>query len=213
MKKKLIEVLGIVAAFSLCVGVINQGSTVVEAQVSQNLEKILEVDSDVLTSSNPFDYTENKYYENIVNQGMDAADVLTDGIIDKNEASLDGYVAALAVEDITGVDVGKITGEDWESADEFWDLWNEIIKDMPSYMEELANESTDFTQDIKDYGVFGEVFVKQMIDDESGNILYVGTDIKYDRSKFDNKELESCITSDDSEIEKAKSYLEKYMKN
>ena len=73
MKKKLIEVLGIVAAFSLCVGVINQGSTVVEAQVSQNLEKILEVDSDVLTSSNPFDYTENKYYENIVNQGMDAA--------------------------------------------------------------------------------------------------------------------------------------------
>lgn len=122
-------------------------------------------------------------------------------------------MAALAVEDITGVDVGKITGEDWESADEFWDLWNEIIKDMPSYMEELANESTDFTQDIKDYGVFGEVFVKQMIDDESGNISYVGTDIKYDRSKFDNKELESCITSDDSEIEKAKSYLEKYMKN
>lgn len=122
-------------------------------------------------------------------------------------------MAALAVEDITGVDGGKITGEDWESADEFWDLWNEIIKDMPSYMEELANESTDFTQDIKDYGVFGEVFVKQMIDDESGNISYVGTDIKYDRSKFDNKELESCITSDDSEIEKAKSYLEKYMKN
>lgn len=95
----------------------------IEKEVLTNLDKISEV-VDAL-SSNPYDYTNNEYYENIVDLGKSAVPVLESMYKDNKISGINAYLSALAIEDITDCHLYEKYNLEWETAEEFYNLWKD----------------------------------------------------------------------------------------
>ena len=50
-----------------------------------------------MTSSNPYDYTENEYYKNIVELGEDAVSILENMYKNKKLSGVNAYLSTLAI--------------------------------------------------------------------------------------------------------------------
>jgi len=95
----------------------------IEKGITTNLAKIAEVTD--MKSSNPFDYTKNEYYQNIIDLGKNAVPVLED-MYNKGELSgVNAYLSALAIQDITKCNLYEKYNLDWSTAEEFYALWKE----------------------------------------------------------------------------------------
>ena len=66
-----------------------------EKEITINFNKIEEVTD--MTSSNPYDYTENEYYKNIVELGEDAVSVLQNMYKNKKLSGVNAYLSTLAI--------------------------------------------------------------------------------------------------------------------
>lgn len=95
----------------------------IEKEIIYNMEKILEVTD--TTSSNPYDYTKNEYYKNIVNIGEPAINSLESMFKDGTLTGVSAYLSALLIQDITGCNLVKEYNLDWSTASEFYDLWKD----------------------------------------------------------------------------------------
>lgn len=186
-----------------------------EARVRNDLDHLAKYDSKTITSSNPYDYTKNKYYKDLVSMGMDAVPVLAKDFVKKMETSsdsfaVDGYVAALAVEDITDVDLQTLTGKDPETAEEYWTAWDQFLRKMPSDFEAILKNGENLKTQLKSYGLFGEVLASAVVEKNDGSVKVGGQKIDYNKNSVDVKSLKSMIRSSRSEIRKADSFLENY---
>ena len=70
-----------------------------EKEITINFNKIEEVTD--MTSSKPYDYTENEYYKNIVELGEDAVSILENMYKNKKLSGVNAYLSTLAIQDIT----------------------------------------------------------------------------------------------------------------
>lgn len=129
MMKK-IAFLGICCVFCLCGCATNQKADFhytneeqIEKEIVTNLESITKVTDS--TSSNPFDYTKNEYYKNIVQLGKDAVPVLENMYNSGKLSGVNAYLSALAIEDITKCDLHEKYNLDWATAEEFYTLWKD----------------------------------------------------------------------------------------
>lgn len=94
-----------------------------EDEILANFDMI--ASSSDLTSSNPYDYTKNDYYKNIVNLGEEAVPVLEDMYKDGKLTGVNAYLSALAIQDITKCYLYEEYNLDWTTAEEFYDLWED----------------------------------------------------------------------------------------
>ena len=95
----------------------------IEKEILINLSEIGNI-SDT-TSSNPYDYTKNEYYKNIVNLGKDAVPVLEDMYNKGKLTGVNAYLSALVIQDITKCNLNEKDNLDWSTAEEFYDLWKD----------------------------------------------------------------------------------------
>lgn len=95
----------------------------IEKEIIENLAKITEVTNP--TSSNPYEYIENEYYNNIVNLGKEAVPVLENMYKSEKLSGLNAYLSALLVQDITGCNLYEKYNLSWENAEEFYTLWKD----------------------------------------------------------------------------------------
>lgn len=95
----------------------------IEKEIIVNIDQITEVTDK--TSSNPYDYTKNEYYENIVALGKDAVPVLEDMYNNGKLTGVNAYLSALAIQDITGCNLNDEYNLDWSTAEEFYELWKD----------------------------------------------------------------------------------------
>lgn len=93
----------------------------IEKEILTNFEKISENAN--MLSSNPYDYINNEYYENIVSLGSDAVLVLESMYNNGELTGLNGYLSALAIQDITKCNLNEKYNLDWSTAKEFYELW------------------------------------------------------------------------------------------
>lgn len=91
--------------------------------IIENLNKIMEVSD--LTSSNPYDYTKNVYYNNIVDLGDKAAFVLENMCKNGELNGISAFISVLAIQDITKCNLYEEYNLDWSTAEEFYTLWEE----------------------------------------------------------------------------------------
>ena len=92
-----------------------------EEEIKYNLSKIKEVSD--LSSSNPYHYINNKYYQNIVDIGKDAVFLLREMYNAGELSGLDAYISALAIQDITNCNLLKEYKIEWDTAKQFYELW------------------------------------------------------------------------------------------
>ena len=102
-----------------------QEKTVAE-EIDYNLAKINELSLNQITSSNPYDYIDNDHYNNIIKLGMPAVSVLEEKYSNNELHGLNAYIAALAIQEITGIQISEEADETWETAEEFFAQWNKI---------------------------------------------------------------------------------------
>lgn len=95
----------------------------IEKEITTNLEQIAEVTD--LKSSNPYDYTRNEYYKNIVNISSSAVPILESMYKSGKISGVNAYLSALAIEDITNCHLSEKYNLEWETAEEFYTLWEE----------------------------------------------------------------------------------------
>lgn len=204
LKKYFIAASGLLTAVAVSFCSVNSNKTSVEAKVKNDLQNIFMNDTNTLTSSNPYAYINNKYYDDIIEIGMDAVDVLSNDIIDKSQPSLDSYVAALAVSDITNIDMEEISGKDWETADEFWELWDEMLETMPSEFEKILSDDQP-EKELDKYGIFADALLFDIQNDNDGEIEFANESIKYaQHSSLKNYDNFDCEIS---ELEKAENLI------
>ena len=89
--------------------------------IQENFNKIFEISD--LTSSNPYDYTKNEYYNNIVNIGSAAVPILKNMYYNGELSGLNAYISALIIQDITKCDLLAEYKLNWSTANEFYRLW------------------------------------------------------------------------------------------
>lgn len=94
-----------------------------EKEIAVNFNKIEEVTD--MTSSNPYDYTKNEYYMNIVELGENAVSVLQNMYENKELSGVNAYLSALAIQDITKCNLYEKYDLDWQTAEKFYTLWKD----------------------------------------------------------------------------------------
>ena len=101
----------------------NNNEVNIEEVITENLKQIGEVSDK--TSSNPYDYTKNEYYENIIKLGIKAVPVLEEMYKDNQLSGVYAYISALAIEELTNCNLYEEYDLDWSTADEFYTLWKD----------------------------------------------------------------------------------------
>ena len=99
----------------------NTSNKEIEWKILTNLDKITEVTD--ITSSNPFDYTNNDYYKNIVNLGKSAVPILENMYKNDKLTGVNAYLSALVIQDITSCNLLEQYNFDWATAEEFYTYW------------------------------------------------------------------------------------------
>ena len=93
----------------------------IKREILNNMQMIIQTSNP--TISNPYDYIKNKYYNNIIKIKDDAVPILI-SLFESNELdSLTGYIAALAIQDITDCNLYENYNLNFETAGEFFKLW------------------------------------------------------------------------------------------
>lgn len=100
---------------------LNNNTEELEKTITFNLNKIGE--SSNATSSNPYDYTDNEYYKNIIALGTDAVPVLESMYKNGKLSGVNAYISALAIQEITNCNLYEKYDLDWSTAEEFYTLW------------------------------------------------------------------------------------------
>lgn len=175
--------------FLLCgIGIITTIITVISskmdtslaAKIEENFAQMSELSVEQALSSNPYDYINNEYYENIVSLGIPAIEILETNYHNGEYAGLNAYIAALAIEDIANMNLYECTGNDWENAEEFFTNWDKTIKTMPSTLDGIVNSETTVEEKvnaIKKYGVFGQAFLTSIEKTDGKSIEFGGKNI------------------------------------
>lgn len=76
---------------------------------------------------------------------------------------MDGYIAALTIQDITGLNLYECTEIDWSTAEEFFEQWDATIQNLPDTFEKIVNSDlseSDKIGLIEKYGVYGQEFLE-----------------------------------------------------
>lgn len=171
-------------------------------------------DTATLLSSNPYDYIHNKNYKNIVNLGFGAVEVLQEKCQNKKLSNLNSYISTIAIKEITGLDLYRITGIDYETSDEFFELWDKTIKNLPDKMADIVNSDStvdDKAKSLQDFGIFGEALADKMINSDNKNIKFHGTKINCHLNSKDEKRLSKLIDKDENTLNEVNEYLTKYL--
>lgn len=194
-----------------------EGKKSYAAIIEKNFEEMnATYSTETLLSSNPYDYTKNKHFKNIVDLGMDAVEILQEKGKSDEFSSLNSYVAAIAIQEITGVDLYAITGVDYETADEFYSLWDKTLNNLPETMSELVQDKTstldEKVKNLENYGVFGEALLNEIESSPKDKVNFHGEKITYRLMSDEENKVKKAIRNDKNVLDKANDYLDKYAK-
>lgn len=113
------SVVVIIIALVIC-SVTLQTDTSLAAEIDENFTQMSNLSVEQTLSSDPYDYINNEYYDNIIALGTPAMDVLEENYHSGGYTGLDAYIVALAIQDIADMNLYECTGTDWETPEEFF---------------------------------------------------------------------------------------------
>ena len=177
IKKSLIVIVGIAVLAFIIRFVSPQANVSLAAEVQKNFTKMTELSFEHATSSNPYDYIDNEYYDNIVNLGVPAVKVIEQNYYNGYYDGLNAYIAGLAIQEITDMNLYECTGEDWETGEQFFYNWNETVNSLPERFEKIINSNEPVEEkisDIEKFGVFGQYFLSSVVNEKASSVEFNG---------------------------------------
>jgi|GEM_PF-5698994 len=146
-------------------------------------------------------------HKNLVALGLSAVPTCVKMYDEGKFTNEEGLKVAKAIEDILDVDMVKVTGFEWETAEDFFDLLDQALCDMPQILGILEREKK--LQVIHDdYGAIGQAWAWDLSQNngEEAFGLMLGRPL----SAREYKEIESWITLDKDELATLAHYVSSY---
>lgn len=196
------EICSVVAFAATVCMVIMQDHTSVAADVEKNFAQMDELNVEQALSSNPYDYIDNEYYDSIVELGFPAVAVLEENYHNGTYSGVNGYIAALAIQDITGLNLYECTGIDWSTAEEFFDQWDTTMQNLPDTFGNIMESDaaiSDKMHQIEKYGVFGRIFLEKAKEARNGVVKFDGAEVTVDEA-LDGEDVLDVSKQDVKEV-------------
>lgn len=185
---------------------------VIAGEINWNLEKLSGLDLETVTSSNPYAYKDTENYNNIVNMGPIAIEVLEDKYKNGEIGGINAYLAGAAITDIADIDMTDVTGEGWSRADEFFSKWERLILQLPQSFKEITESENDVEtkiERINAYGIYGKFYLQSVEQQKDDIISFLGCKINVESIKGQS-DVADKLSDDEYSI--IKKYLEKNTK-
>lgn len=213
MKRICIKKLTIVTACILivCFSIIGIGITksttyAMKTNMKAMLEEIDEIiadKTDLSYSSNPYDYIKNnKYYNNILNLGIDALPIVVDELKESDESGLKEFILALAIEDISGIQISTTEGE-WKDSDEFLDKYEIFMRNVEDNVNIIITSKgaskSEKLERLKQYGIYAVPYLKEVTSYQDKDHIAVKT-VKEICNNFKKETKSEDIDKNDIEI-------------
>lgn len=178
MKKKIISLIVVVAVGITSLGIfyfVNKPDDV-KADITKNLDLMFEESknktfaSEILASSNPYDYVDSEYYGTIVSMGTEVIGPLEELIMSDEMIMEYQYVSAVALQEITGCDMAEVMGVSWSNVGQFKEMWSSTMQSLPETLESIKNDSKlsaeEKRNEMEKYGVFGKAYACKTAENE-----------------------------------------------
>ncbi|MBD5554718.1 MAG: hypothetical protein HDQ95_05045 [Roseburia sp.] len=118
-------------------------------------------------SSNPYDYINNQYFDNIVNLGIPALPVMVEEIEASEMNGLREYLFAIAVEEITKTSL-KEKAYGWSNGKEWMDQWKIYLRNIPVQVDYIVNDTESTVEEketaLDELGMMSLPYIKDAID-------------------------------------------------
>lgn len=179
MKKVVVAMLLIclVCVGTLTTKVLASDEYIVNSNVNAMMSEIntmIDNKDTAMESSNPYDYIQNDYFNNIVERGIGALPVLTSELDSSSENGLKEYILAIAIEEITETNMNEDTVNAWSNGKEWAEEWNRYLRNIPEKVEYVVNDTVNSfeekKQELQSLGLMSLPYIKDVIDE--GNTEY-----------------------------------------
>ena len=175
------------------------------------IENEVKINSSLAMSSNPYDYIKNNpYYDKIVSMGVKVLPELERHLQIEGEG-LDGYISALAIEEIFDRSVSSIKNNAWENGKEFESLWlvvkNDIEDDITGIIT-CGNTTDEIINQLNKYGTLAAPFLDNIINNssKSNNNATAGVEINETEIK-ELSEYRESLKINKNEVELLSDFL------
>ncbi|MEE0884886.1 MAG: hypothetical protein U0L59_06625 [Faecalimonas sp.] len=212
IRKIFIFICGLAVAMAISVD-LKKSDTTLAAEVQENFTKLSELSVEQAMSSNPYYYINNEYYDNIVELGVPVVEVLEKNYRNGYYGGLNAYIAGLAIQDITNMNLYECAGIEWETAQQFFECWDTTIKDLPDIFSKIMNSDDTMANkvsSIEKFGIFGRYFLTSLANENVTTLKLVDRTVSV--KNYSSKDLRGFDKLSAKEMEEVGDYLESRLK-
>lgn len=160
----------------LCVGILGvkvyaSETYNVHSNINTMMEEIntmIENSDETMMSSNPYDYIDNQYFDNLINGGISMLPAITDQIASSESNGLREYILAIAAEEISKTYLNQENVYNWSNGKEWLDEWHIYLRNIPTKVEYIINDIEHTIEDketaLNNIGIMCLPYIKDAID-------------------------------------------------
>lgn len=208
--KKIFIFLSGIIVIALLIGVVSpKANTSIAAEVEENFTKMSGLSLQQSLSSNPYDYINNEYYDNIVAMGFPAVQVIEEGYYSGHYGGLNAYIAGVAIQDITNMRLYECVGIDWETAEQFFDSWDATINELPEIFGEIMNSDDSMEEKLsrmEKFGIFGQYFLTTLANESGTSVELSGETVSV--TGYETSDLQDFEKLSAKEMKEVEEYLQ-----
>lgn len=118
--------------------------------ILNGISAIIKNDPEKAMSSDPYDYIDNEYYNDMVLRGYSIIPIAMSKIDESKENGLEQYIWAICVEDISKTYLKDIKGYEWSNAKEWLEKWKQYLRNIPDKVEFIVNDKDHTIEEKKE---------------------------------------------------------------
>lgn len=166
---------------------------------------------DMAYSSNPYDYIEkNESYKNIKELKIKALPLLANKIEQSDEAGLEEYIMAIAIQDISGIDVSSLEGE-WSDGQEFLREYKAFLRGVKDNVNVIMTSETltedEKMEELSKMGIYALPYIdEKSIKEESSKVIKTAKNV----IKSEYVEVTNLPNITNTDIEVIKQLVDSY---
>lgn len=212
VKKVFIFISGIIVIALLVSVALPKTNPSIPAEVEENFTKMSGLSLQQSVSSSPYDYINNEYYDNIVAMGFPAVQVIEEGYHSGHYGGLNAYIAGVAIQEITGMNLHECVGINWETAEQFFDSWDATLNELPEIFGEIMNSDDSMEEKLshmEKFGIFGQYFLTALSNENRTSVTLNGEAVEV--QGYSSADLRGFEKLSAKEMKEVAEYLETHI--
>lgn len=134
----------------------------------EEINVMIENSDEKMFSSDPYDYIDSIYFDNIVNRGIAALPAIVDEIDKAEKNGLREYILAIAAEEISKKYLSGENVYKWANGKEWLSEWNIFLRNIPIRVDYIINDTESTIEEkeaaLYELGIMSLPYIKDAVD-------------------------------------------------